>query len=75
MKIDGRLHVVGLSDSQTRRKTNLAAVFYGVSSVVGEGTGVIALALGLPALGVSLILFGVAGSGWSCFVRGWALKR
>lgn len=65
----------GLREGEVRRKTTVAAVFYGVSSVIGGGAGVVAVSLGLPVLGVSLILFGIAGFGWSCFVRGWAFKR
>jgi len=50
-------------------KAAITATIYDVVSVVGGSIGVLAFVEGLTVLGIGLVLFGIAGFGWSCFIR------
>lgn len=63
------------STGALKKKTATNTVIYGIGSVVAGGTGVALLASNTaPILGIGLVLFGVAGFGWSCAARDWFFK-
>lgn len=57
------------------KKTARNTVVYGIVSVISGGTGSVLLATNTaPILGIGLLLFGIAGFGWSCAARDWFFK-
>lgn len=58
-----------------KKKTAISTVIYGIASVIAGGTGIALLASKtVPILGIGLVMFGIAGFGWSCSARDWFFK-
>lgn len=63
------------TDNKLKRKTAVATVIYSMGSVIAGGSGTALLVSDTaPILGIGLLLFGIAGFGWSCAAREWFFK-
>jgi hypothetical protein len=63
------------SNSTLKAKTAIGTVGYGIASLAAGAGGVIALNEDLTILGIGLLLFGIAGFGWSCLSREWFFNK
>jgi hypothetical protein len=66
---------MAITNDSLKKKTAINTVVYGIASVIAGGIGITLLVTNnAPILGIGLILFGIAGFGWSCAARDWFFK-